>query len=425
MKKLVGGHKIKFYILLVIFLVFSKNIYSSQIYDFQTDKFIEKINSQILSVNNYDKKINFRIIHDNFPNAFVTEQNILFLSSGLIIHSPDYVSLLAVLAHEIGHLENYHVKQRRNEIDSLQKINSLGSFAAIAGSMIIQQPEIINSLIVNQNAINKMYIRFTQDQEIEADIYAVQTLEKLNLPKNSVKEFLSILEDKTKFDIIDEELKKFSTHPLFKDRYDIVDSNINNNGYKFNEEMQNEFKFIQSKFIAYTNNEYSNDFNEDEAIYYYAIKDAISGKLSESLKKLNSLILKNENNYYFLETKADILLSYGYKKEAIEFYEKILNKHPDNIYIKYNIFINSNFEKKDQKSKKNIFLNNINLLYFYSYNRVLISKYFKLSKLLEYSEWNNFFEILLYKKNEIKKNLIDLDSKTKDTNLKKIIKMYI
>ena len=38
------------------------------------------------------------------------------------------------------------------------------------------------------------------------------------------------------------------------------------------------------------NNKYSNDFNEDESIYYYAIKDAISGKLSESLKKLNSLI---------------------------------------------------------------------------------------------------------------------------------------
>ena len=98
-----------FFIISFYILFFCKSLFSSQIYDYQTDKFIEKINSEILSVNNYNKKINFKIIRDNFPNAFVTENNTLFISSGLLIHSPDYVSLLAVLAHEIGHLEKYHI----------------------------------------------------------------------------------------------------------------------------------------------------------------------------------------------------------------------------------------------------------------------------------------------------------------------------
>ena len=215
-KKLDGGLKIPNIILFYLILLFSTNIYSSQIYDYQTEQFIEKLNSKILSVNEYNKKIRFKIFNDDFPNAFVTEENIIYLSSGLLIHSPDYVSLLAVLAHEIGHIENYHITKRKNEIDSLKKINNLGNIAAIAGSMIIQQPELLNTIIVNQSAVNNLYINFSQEQEKEADLYAVDTLNNLDLSTNSIKQFLVLLEDKTNFDLIDDELKKFSTHPLFQ-----------------------------------------------------------------------------------------------------------------------------------------------------------------------------------------------------------------
>ena len=43
-------------------------------------------------------------------------------------------------------------------------------------------------------------------------------LNKLNLPTDSIKKFLLILESKSQFNLLDDELKKFSTHPLFKER---------------------------------------------------------------------------------------------------------------------------------------------------------------------------------------------------------------
>ena len=56
MLKLAGGHKF-FQILLICFtLIFSKNILAVQIYDYHTEKFISKINSEILTVNSYKKK---------------------------------------------------------------------------------------------------------------------------------------------------------------------------------------------------------------------------------------------------------------------------------------------------------------------------------------------------------------------------------
>ena len=425
MKKLVGGNK-NYYLIAVPILIFiCKTLFAYQIYDYQTEKFIEKLNLEILSVNDYNKKINYRIINDKFPNAFVTYNNTLFISSGLIIHSPDYISFLSVLAHEIGHIEKYHVVIRKNEIDDLRKINSIGNIAAIAGSMILQQPELINTILVNQTTINNLLISFTQDQEKEADLYALNTLNKLKLSKKSVKEFFKILEDKTNFDIVDEELKKYSTHPSFKERIEILESKEN---FQFNFidlNLQKEFNFIKAKFMAYTNSNFSNNLEGNEKIYHDAIKDSLSGELFESLKKLNLLILKNKENLYFLETKADILLSYGYKKQAIEFYKKVLIKYPQNDYAKFNIFINSNHKNKDINILRKIFFDNQNLLNLYPDNQMLLTKFYNLSQILELSDWNIFFETLLFEKNNVEKKLLELNTKSKDYNLKKIIKLYI
>ena len=146
------------------------------------------------------------------------KKNIIYLSSGLLIHSPDYVSLLSVLAHEIGHIEKHHISKRKNETNNLKKIKNLGNIAAIAGSMIIQQPELINTIILNQTAMNNLYLNFSQEQEKEADLYAVNTLNKLNLPTNSIKKFLLLLENKSNFNLIDIELKNsLHIHYLKKD----------------------------------------------------------------------------------------------------------------------------------------------------------------------------------------------------------------
>ena len=423
-KKLDGGLKIPNIILFYLILLFSTNIYSSQIYDYQTEQFIEKLNSKILSVNEYNKKIRFKIFNDDFPNAFVTEENIIYLSSGLLIHSPDYVSLLAVLAHEIGHIENYHITKRKNEINSLKKINNLGNIAAIAGSMIIQQPELLNTIIVNQSAVNNLYINFSQEQEKEADLYAVDTLNNLDLSTNSIKQFLVLLEDKRNFDLIDDELKKFSTHPLFQERYDIINYKKVNNTNNFNQNYQNDFEFIKAKFMAYTNNGLTNNLNHDEKIYYDAIRLSINGDLHSSLRKINFLVSKYNVKSFLYETKADILLSYGYNKEALEFYQKVLNNNPQNKYVKFNIFMYSDLNSEDKNNMRQIFLDYQNLIEFFPNNINFIKKYYNISNTLGYKDWVAFFEILLFKKNSHKIKLKELLEATTDNNLKKIIKLY-
>ena len=127
--------------LLYFFFFISNNVYASILLDYQTEEFIKKINNIILSVNNYNKEIQFSIIFDENPNAFINESNHLYISSGLIEKSPSYVSLLGVLAHEIGHLEKYHIAKRKKSIQNLRALDMLGTFSIVAGTIISNNPE--------------------------------------------------------------------------------------------------------------------------------------------------------------------------------------------------------------------------------------------------------------------------------------------
>ena len=424
MIKLAGGHKFLLIHLVCFILLFSENIFGVQIYDYHTEKFINKINSEIITVNSYDKQINFKIYKDDFPNAYVTEENIIYLSSGLLIYSPNYVSLLGVLAHEIGHLEKYHVSKRKKEIKNLTNINSYGNLVAVLGSMIIQEPSMLNAIVVNQTAVQNLFINFSQEQEIEADFYAIETINNLKLPTNPVKEFLLILENKTGAKLIDEELKKFSTHPIFEKRYEIIDNNTNGEFYNFNKNYQRELEFIQAKFMAYTDSGEIIKLKNDQKIYYESILLSKSGNLLESLKKINFLISKNKEDYFIKETKADILLSYGYNKEAIKFYKKVLEEQPDNNYVKYNIFVNKILHPDDHEFNKVFFINNLNLLKYFPNNQNILIRYYDLAKLLQYNEWSLFFKTVLFNNENSDKIFNQLNKQTKNYNLKKIIKLY-
>ena len=404
----------------------ANNVLSSEIIDYETESYIKKINQEILSVNNYEKEINFKIIIDRNPNAFINQDNILFISSGLIIDSPDYVAFLGVLAHEIGHLEKYHISKRKESIQNLKSINTLGNLSIIAGSLISNNPEMMSALAVNQVGINNFYLGFSKDQEREADYYAIETLNKLSLSSNSIIKLLQILESNAINRGISEELQKFSTHPIFKERYQIITEKKIDKKNKFNEKLNDEFNFIKAKFLGYSEIEGTFSFKKYHQEYYESIKLSKSGNLLDSLRLLNKLILQFPDNVYLVETKADILISYGYKKEAVKFYKKVLDVIPDNNYAKLRIFLNLDIDSLNNNQKKQLFNEFINLLFDFPKSIKIQGKYNKLSYDLKKKNWIDYFSLVNNNKN-LDKNIYnnkmeELMKKTNDTKLIKLIK---
>ena len=125
-----------------------------------------------------------------------------------------------------------------------------------------------------------------------------------------------------------------------------------------------------------------------------------------------------------IETKAEILFSYGYTNEALKFYKKNLEQHPSNFYAQIRIFENTDIKNLQFNELDKIFNTNKELLFKYYNNKNILIKYLKIAEKLNKKEWINFFNFyLLFNSHEydtFKKKLI-IFKESDDKDLIKLI----
>ena len=95
-----------------------------------------------------------------------------------------------------------------------------------------------------------------------------------------------------------------------------------------------------------------------------------------------------------METKADLLIPYGYTEEAMQFYRKVYDKDKNNHHIK-KIMFEIEYEKIDKKLNnfsQEFFNNYSDLLMIFQNNTMLHNKLKKIALLLEKDEWVSFID---------------------------------
>ena len=151
----------KLYLISFLLVYFFNNpLLGFEIKDYETEIFLNQIIKDIKSVNLFNKKIDYSIYKSEKINAFVNENGKIFISSALIENSDDYVSLVSVMAHEIGHLEKNHLSLRKESINKIKNYNNLGRIGILAGTLLSGNQEIINTLIANEIATKNIYSLF-------------------------------------------------------------------------------------------------------------------------------------------------------------------------------------------------------------------------------------------------------------------------
>jgi predicted Zn-dependent protease len=243
---------------------------------------------------------------------------------------------------EVGHLENYHITKRLKSINNLRSINQLSTLSVIAASILANNSDFVaQSMITNQMSIQNYYSAFSREQEREADIFAAQTLNQLHISPKPLKKFLKILEKESFQKGLTEEDYKFSSHPVYKERFDILENESIDQKYKFDQKSSDRFFFIKAKLFGFTEND-NNELNKYLKNDYYEYANSIilarKGELKKSLIILNNLINKHPKNIFLMETKADLLLPHGYTEETMRFYQKVYDKDKNNHHIKKIMF---------------------------------------------------------------------------------------
>ncbi len=141
------------------------------------------------------------ILNTNQINALSAPGGFIFVTKGLLECTQDETSLAAVLAHEIGHIENRHglaaIKQeRRNEVFVVlgkELVKNLGS------QQLQQLTDTFGQSITDviKTMVNDGYSR---EQEKQADLSAVQILRKAGYSPDGLIKMLNIMEVRLKPD---------------------------------------------------------------------------------------------------------------------------------------------------------------------------------------------------------------------------------
>ncbi len=164
---------------------------------------IHKIKERLLgsiSLTSYD--YSFYVVKEEQVNAFATLGGHIFIFSGMIEMADEPEELAAVLAHEIGHIEERHVVNKL-----VKEIGVTVLFSILSGG---------DPVLVSEIARAAVSSAFDRSQETEADQFAMKTLEKARISPRYVAAIFRRI--KEKYGGFGEHLEFLMSHPNLNKR---------------------------------------------------------------------------------------------------------------------------------------------------------------------------------------------------------------
>lgn len=148
--------------------------------------------------------LQFRSAKKIGPNAFALPDGTIVMTDQLVMLSENNQELLSILAHEIGHVKNRHaIRMVLQDSAMLLVLTTLTGDATSASSIVSTLP----TLLIES--------AFSRDLESEADDYAMEVMQKAEIPLHC---FADIMQRLSMGRSEDETGEYFSSHPMTSSR---------------------------------------------------------------------------------------------------------------------------------------------------------------------------------------------------------------
>jgi predicted Zn-dependent protease len=209
------------YSIFILLLVSQKSFSLELIRDTELESYTKDILYKLTVGTDIDpKEVKIHFINNRDINAFVINSKDMFINTGLITASDNYLELVSVIAHELSHMTGFHVSRTKSEIARLSKkalpVYMLGIFGALTGSA----DTAIASMMVGTASVEGGYLSYSRTQESSADQGAIRLMCQNSINARGLISFFEKLEK------AENSLINFSpynqTHPMTKERYEFA-----------------------------------------------------------------------------------------------------------------------------------------------------------------------------------------------------------
>ncbi|MFQ3307364.1 MAG: putative Zn-dependent protease [Candidatus Midichloriaceae bacterium] len=341
---------IKFFAALFFIFIYLIRSEANIVFDDEIDNFFAKITSPILNISGLsDRGISAKVILSNEKNAFVTGNNNVYISSGLINETSDIEELIGVFAHEIAHIKRKDIFKIIAKAELLKKNQVLSTVLGVIIGISLKSPEIGSiSTLAGLDALNLDILKFSRQQEESADKLALIWLSELGVGKDGMLKLFNSMLKKEQFNNLQNSYRY--THPLSKERIKYIKNfkAIKKPTSFITADLIVQYNLIKAKLYSLTNTdtEINKKYRGDKYYDLYAkvFKNAKLKKFSTSFNLLNELITKNPNYSYFYVTMGELFFENGEINKSNEYFNKaiLMNKNlPVTMFELANNYISS------------------------------------------------------------------------------------
>lgn len=301
------------------------------------------------------------LVKDDTINAFAAKGHHIFVHTGLLLKADDAQEVIAVLAHETGHVSGGHIarlyENMRISRRSMLLSMILGSVAVAAGG---GTDAAVGALLGGVNSMQSSFAAYRRSEENAADQVAVSLLKKTGHDLSGLESVMRKLNAQESYQSAND-FVLWRSHPAAKERLDVILSRQKQEEPDFipnKERIKKEnalFERIRAKLFGFlyptekTLKRYPEADKSLPARYARVIAVYKDGRFSDALTQINALIADYPDDPYFYELKGQILFETGQAEKAVEPYEKALSLLPDSVLIRLGL-IQAQIEKDEPEA---------------------------------------------------------------------------
>ena len=315
----------------------------SVIKDMESQIYIKELGQDLVNKSNQPKRhYDFFLLEDDSVNAFASWNGYVGVHDALVLFSDNESELAAILAHEISHITQEHLKRYQDK-SAKQKILTVGGIIA---SVLVKNSELTEAIATTTIANDlQNQINYTREHEWEADNFSVNILEKTDFNIDGLGSFFKRMEgDNSTTDYL-------RTHPLNVDRV----ANSQSRAEKFKRSHKSSFDYETMKIRLQTSDNIGINLEDPKIdLYSKAYKYFLSKELAKASEYIEELLEINKD-FSSLILAGRIYGELKQEAEAEKFFEWA-RKHRDNEVVRYfqaEMYIANNKPSKSIKLLKN------------------------------------------------------------------------